>query len=337
MYRWGLLLGMVWCSLAFGFSDAHTKGDYCKRALSEAPPKTFRIVTFNTKDLHINIENNKISNSRNRVDKFHRYPKTLDQVERLADVIKSTDPDIAVLQEVDSANELHFLNSNYFNNRYDVYFMDGNDTRGFEIAFLVRRGMPINIEIETHKHMRWVDPNTNHELPMFSRDAPAFIVRKNGEERPLFVLMGHHAKSKAGNKDDFEGIRMRTAQHEALAGLVTKYQNKFGADVPIMIAGDYNTDIHDAPETQSIRQVMTDAFDMAQKKLRDDDRVTHTTFAQDRRGKYAQLDGIMISKGSRIKVLRSGVRRDVSKLARSFKERDKQISDHFLVYADIEL
>ncbi|OFZ14490.1 MAG: hypothetical protein A2Z20_00685 [Bdellovibrionales bacterium RBG_16_40_8] len=317
---------ILWASISRG-----EEVSLCTRALTEAPPSVFRIVTFNTQNLHFGDH-----------EKSHHEQRTTEEIKKLADAISTVDPDIAVLQEVDSANEPQYLNNNFFRDRYDVIFKGGNDPGGFEIALLVRKGRAIKYEVETHKHMKWTDPVTSKEIPLFSRDAPALIVYKDadteGINRPLFVIIGHHAKSKRSNRHDFEGARLRTAQHEAIAKLVLDYKSRFGSDLPVILAGDFNTEVNSAPETESIRQVMTDSFDIINEPLSKNDRVTHTTFKENsREGSYKQLDGILISNNSRVKVLYAGVRRDVSKLAKSYEERDHQISDHFLIYADISV
>jgi endonuclease/exonuclease/phosphatase family metal-dependent hydrolase len=339
MRGWGLLASILWVSVSWGAKDYTPQSDICKNALLGSAPKKLRIVTFNTQNLHINIEIDKMKGyvPADSNDNTHHYPKTPKQIDRLAEIIKTTNPDIAVLQEVDSINELLYLNSNYFNDQYDVVLKNGNDKRGFEIGFLVKKGIGINFEFESHVDMKWVDPETNRKLALFSRDAPALVIRRDGEKNPLLVVIGHHAKSKAGNKRDFEGRRLRTAQHDALHDLVKKYQSRFGPNTPVIVAGDYNTDIHAAEETKKLRTVMTDAFDLQPRKMTEDERVTHTTFIDNPKGDYHQLDGILISTGARVKVLEAAVRRDTKRLATTFDERDRQISDHFLVYADIEI
>lgn len=344
----------LWGIWGWAGQAAYSHGDYCIRALSDPAPKVFRVVTFNTQNLHIKLR----AQQTDYVDSFHRlsrrdftdtryeeleadknarHAKSRDQIERLANAILDVDPDIAVLQEVDSMRELHHLNRHYFSDRYHTFLQDGNDRRGFEIGFFVRKDIDLDIEYVSHKELRWVDPVTNVEQPLFSRDAPALILRKQGQEQPMMIIIGHHAKSKAPNQFEPDGARLRTAQHNALAALVTDFQDRFGDHVPIVVAGDYNTDIHKADETESLRSIMHDVFDMSGRPLTEYERITHSTFVESKTGSYGQYDGILVSRAAPIRIQRAGVQRDVERLARSQKERNKQISDHFLVYADIEL
>lgn len=295
-------------------------------------PRTLRFATFNTQNLHIKIEENVGRRSRGE----DHVSKTFEQIRRLAAAIRSAQADILVLQEVHSVEDLKLLNEHHFDGAYRIVFHRGNDRRGYEIAFLIRKSLPIKFEYESHRDVQWRDPKTGKTIPVFSRDAPAIILMRPGMESPHAILIGHHAKSRVGNRFDHEGVRMRTAQHEALSDIVRKYQAKYGPVAPILVAGDFNTDIHSSEDTEAIRSVATDTFDLSPYPLKAEERCTHTTFAENHYGEHCQLDGILVANGSKLKVLRAGVRRDYPRLPRTPRERDRQASDHLLVYADIE-
>jgi endonuclease/exonuclease/phosphatase family metal-dependent hydrolase len=285
----------------------------CARLLTDAPPKVFRLASYNAKDLE--------------------RGKPREQITRVVENLRAIDPDVAVIQEVQSYEMLLEFNRKYFDGRYDVILRRGNDIRGIDIAFLVRKGMNVDLEIETHANEMWRDPSDRQMKKLFSRDAPVIIVKKRGEARPLFAVIGNHAKAIG----DDHSYMLRSEQYRRLAQIVSKYQRRYGVETPIILAGDFNTPIHRSVEVEPVLNLMTDAFDEMGVSLNSPARITHTYIPGRGPTDYTQMDGFLISNGSRAKVIKVDVLRDFTILPVTKAERAQQGSDHFPVYVDIEL
>lgn len=260
-----------------------------------------------------------------------------------ADIITEQNPDIVVMQEVSSEESLQEFNRSYLNDAYQVFFAGGNDSRGFEIAMLVKKGLnkDFSLEYRSHKHQQFFDQITGVEMPIFSRDAPTLIVKSRESGETKLVLLGVHAKSKRPRDGDPESRWLRTQQMGHLKKLVEGFQTEFGQSTPILLAGDFNTGIHDSPETTEILQIMTDVFDLLARPPPGDDRFTHSFHPRGGKPSYNQIDGILIVKTPKAQIQNANVIRykdrngNARPLARNFKDRSTQPSDHFPLVADI--
>jgi endonuclease/exonuclease/phosphatase family metal-dependent hydrolase len=327
----GILLAIMFPVLSW----ARPAVDNCQRLLGEAPPEVYRVVTFNTLNLYYELLDKEGREQKPAGTDWRQKPEH--QIQQLGQAMRGLDADIIVLQEVESMNDLLKINREELGGRYDAILKVGNDARGIDIGFLIRKDMPIEIEFETHKDMTWVDPIDGREKPVFSRDAPALIVRKKGETKPQMILIGHHAKSRGDRGGDPQSFILRAAQYDRLEKIIKGYQERFGKDVPVILAGDFNTGIHDSIETVPVRDIMDDSLDMQPHDLSDEERVTHSYFPRRGRPDHKQIDGILITKGSQVEVLRSGVVQDDRGLPRNHRQRQSQASDHYPVYADIKV
>lgn len=202
-------------------------------------------------------------------------PKPEEQVQQLRNILNEVSPDIAVLTEVESLAALKTLSSEVAS-PYKSFLVEGNDMRGIDIGFMIKSDLPIKGEVISHKDREWKDPVTRRKTPLFSRDLPVLLLRKDNETKPFLMVFGMHAISMRGRPGDFESTRLRTAQFDGALNIIAEYREKFGADVPVVLAGDFNSSVMFAPEFESIRQTLASAFDLAQKTIPRAARVTHT-------------------------------------------------------------
>lgn len=272
--------------------------------------------------------------------------KSPSQLMESARAILDIDPDIVVLQEVENIAVLGKLNSEYLNDEYLPFLIEGNDERGIDIGFLVKKDLPFNIEHRTHKTETWKDP-LSHGMTktLFSRDLPALIVRAEGREKPLFVLFGTHFKSKRTvSPKDPESHILRKAQVDRTAEIVKRYRQELGQNVPILLAGDFNGSLHSEDTFDSLWKTagLADTFDLLSRPPPPLERVTHTFHALNGENVYDQIDAILVSAGLRASVKDARVYRyedgqgTPKRLPESYQERETNPSDHYPVEVTLD-
>jgi hypothetical protein len=264
--------------------------------------------------------------------------KPVEELEGIATAIVDSDPDFIVMEEVEGVEAIQRFSEDHLDNRYQAYLVEGNDERGIQIGFLVKRDLPLDITLETHKDATWVDPDDRQTKKLFSRDAPAMMIRRKGESanaKPALIFIGNHGKSQRDRGNDKGSVELRTAQYEEMGRIIDGYQAQYGKDVPIMIGGDFNIDVRNAPDVQAVRDRMKDPFDI--KGIRGEERMTHTFHPRGGRSSYSQLDAIFVCPAlarsvEDIRVYRyKDDRGNTKPLPKSYEERARNPSDHFPV------
>jgi len=254
-------------------------------------------------------------------------------------IILENDLDIVTLAEVENISALRAFNDRFLEGKYRVYLIEGNDERGIDIAFLVKKDLPFQIEQRSHKEETWVDPVLGGgPRTLFSRDLTSLIVRVPGKVQPLFVLFGTHYKSKRDRDErDPESVIMRTAQVQRTAEIMARYRDEFSEDVPMMIAGDFNGAVGEEAIYTPLFEAagLTDSFDASPNPASKEDRITHSYHPRGGPAHYAQMDAVLVSKSLRgavqsVKVYRyrnpDGAVRPIPK---TYEERERNPSDHF--------
>lgn len=183
-------------------------------------------------------------------------------------------PDFIVCPEVENleaANQL--LNGGPMWGRYHVFLNRGNDSRGFDIAFGVRSDLDIEVEMETHKDLTWLDPVENSWQKLFSRDIPVLVVRDRPTRKVVLLVFGMHDKSKRDRPGDEQSRIFSRAQQEAKVLITEQYKQRFGSHIPMMWMGDVNrnaarreagrTSGEFDPELTPFLDTGFDAFDLA--------------------------------------------------------------------------
>jgi predicted Rossmann-fold nucleotide-binding protein len=261
-------------------------------------------------------------------------------------IILENDLDILTLAEVEDIQALEDFNTRFLEGKYRTFLIEGNDERGIDIAFLVKKDMPLEIEQRSHKEETWVDPVLGGgPKPLFSRDLTSLVVRAPGKPQPLFVLFGTHYKSKRDRDGrDPESVIMRTAQVQRTAEVMDRYRKEFGADVPMMIAGDFNGDVAAEAAYKPLFDAagLADSFDAAPVPSSSEERVTHTYHPRGEPAHYAQMDAVLVSQSLRgavqsAKVYRyknpDGTERPIPK---TYEERELNPSDHFPLFVTLD-
>lgn len=285
-----------------------------------------KVVTWNLLNFRIgeaeNVQNanqlsevlsQKYKNVRSLKPKKNGFDKSELDLEKIEQVFKDLNADIYVFQEVLGIRSLKFFVKKYLNDEYDVHLEKGNDERGIQIAFAVKKSLQVDVELQSHKHLRWDHSKGpyNRDTPVFSRDLPALFIRqKDGSNarasaEPDLVILGTHFKSKRETEGDHESTIWRTYQAEVSAKIVSELNERFNKKVPIMLTGDFNTDVMKAPETATLRGAMKDSLDLMGDKLTADDKVTHTFHPHKGRTHATQTDAQFMNEALASRIVNS--------------------------------
>lgn len=283
-------------------------------------------------------------------------PKTDHHVHELRKIIDEIDPDVAVLTEVESLEALNKM-AERLKSPYRGYLVHGNDVRDIDIGLIVKSDLNVSVEVQSHKEHIWIDPESGRRSPLFTRDLPVFLLRRQNEDKPFLIVFGMHAISRRGRVGDPHSNLLRTAQFDKAAQIIKEYQRHFGSQTPMMIAGDFNTDVQLAPEMQSLKDISGSAFDMAVKTIPKAARITHTfhekirtptspediDFNEVELNHMMQLDDIRFLEPLNSTVLSARVHRytddegRVLPFALSWEERQQQTSDHLPVVVEVSV
>ncbi|MDI7863652.1 endonuclease/exonuclease/phosphatase family protein [Rhizobiaceae bacterium n13] len=175
--------------------------------------------------------------------------------------IAETDADIICLQEVDSMEALQAFEYGYLfrmvgSGYRNKYLIEGNDTRGIDVAVMMRDqtrdGEPIElVDIRSHAALSYRDldlftpelATTNQpDDRILKRDCLEVDVRIGGKPLTLYVV---HLKSMGGPRDGQEGrqvtMPVRAAETKAVRHII---ERRFGAgnsaNASFAICGDFN-------------------------------------------------------------------------------------------------
>lgn len=269
--------------------------------------------------------------------------------EAVAKEILARDADFLFLEEVEGFPPLVEFNKDYLKGAFRPLMIRGNDSRGIEIAILVKKDFPFDVDILSHANVMHNDPVTAATEPLFSRDAPVVLLRPRGaqeSERPVLALVGTHLKSQRDAPGDPGSVKMRTHQAEGVLRLLKGLQEKY-ADLPVIMAGDFNTDVRTAPELKPLWEAgMKDSFALGEKPIPEKFRVTQTYHPKpDPQGPElpavnSQLDAILLNKSAVdldiVEDTRIVVHLDENgkprPLPNTFHERSMNPSDHHMVF-----
>jgi hypothetical protein len=259
-------------------------------------------------------------------------PKSAQHQREEARAIRESGFDIVVVQEMEQIETLESVAHTYLRDESRAVMIRGNDRRALDVGFLVKRDLPLEFELRTHRDERW----PGHDVPLFSRDLPVLLARVSGQSRPIFALLGTHYKSKRDSLGDLESVQWRTVQVERTTEILSELEQEFGRQLPLILAGDFNGNLHRESAFESLRRTaMADAFDLVKKPLTDRARATHIYFPDDHQVDPDQLDAILVSEN-----LHSAVRHafvyhyrfpdgTFKPMPRNMRERRKNPSDHF--------
>ncbi|MCF3640528.1 endonuclease/exonuclease/phosphatase family protein [Rhizobium sp. TRM95111] len=239
---------------------------------------TLRIATFNVENLLTRFDftgfRNQVRQDRvlrlfdirneaeyQRLEEARTIALTDDARQHSALAIADADADILCLQEVDNLESLRAFEYGYLfkmvgSGYRQHYLIEGNDTRGIDVAVLMREetrdGQKIEcVDVRSHAGITYRDfglftsdlaPSLNQDDRIFKRDCLELDLRIGNRPVTLYVV---HFKSMGPGRDDLDGraatMPIRVAEAKAVRRII---ENRFGAghtaNKSFVICGDFN-------------------------------------------------------------------------------------------------
>jgi exonuclease III len=179
--------------------------------------------------------------------------KPLEKAKSLAQIILEQAPDILILSEVGGFESLKNFNRLFLRELYSPALIEGNSDRNIDVGYLVKkttsyyfdlisnRNRPIGF-LYPHERENLDDPTSGKiQSHKFSRDVAELHLFKSDREKPFFVFLATHLKSRLDpNGFDPQGAQRREAELRTLIEIYQELETKFSGQVPIVIAGDFN-------------------------------------------------------------------------------------------------
>lgn len=270
--------------------------------------------------------------------------KSQANVEGVAKAILDNQFDILVVEEVESLETLKKLNKYYLKNQYEAFLIEGNDERGIDVGYFVKKDLPFYVEEKSHKTETWQDPTKpNKKSILFSRDLPELHIKADAKSEPLLVLFGTHFKSKIDRDGDPESRILRKAQVERSVEIIHQVESTLGKSSGILFAGDFNGKVHAESEFDALKSTdLTDAFDVVSPALSETARITHTYHPKGEPTEKTQLDAVYVNKAMASAVQSASVYRykdakgKTLPIPNTYDERKRNPSDHFPVVVNLE-
>ncbi len=316
------------------------------RAIGEV--KTLRMMTWNSLNFYTFVGSKKLEGGT-----FRQYsdarPKPAYQTRWMVETIRDANPDIILVEEIETLGILERFNREFLNGEYLVIEFPGNDERGIRVGALIKRDLPFNYEIETYAGAKWDDPVTRRSESLFAREFPIITVRPYGSapgtpNNVLFYLAGTHSKSQRDRDGDIESKIWRNAQHKRMAEILIERGQRHGGTAPVIMGGDFNHDLAD-PVNRQVNALLTEAHLLDTLTLRGETglaRTTHTYFPDGAPTHYSQLDAFLVSPDLAEFVVDSYVVRyrnkngTIMNLPTTKAERRVLPSDHYPVFMKLD-
>ncbi len=289
-------------------------------------PDQLKIVSQNFENLGQFKEFSRIKQLVNGVLTQVKVEKTIErsygQNLRMAARLKAQDPDIIIGMEVKDIESGQKFAQEFLDDKYQAILIEGNDQRGIDVCFFVKRTLNLDFEVESHKKYSLTnDPND----PVFSRDLPVLYVRQAGASKssqPLMAVFASHLKSQLGankkNGIDKTAIK-RTEQVEASLQIMTEIKKKYPG-IPMVMGGDFNNDVRMAREFEGLYAWgLADALDFDRNPIPKAARNTHYFFKLDGETPdpsdsvlvSSQIDGMFVNSEFSKYILQAGIQRDL--------------------------
>lgn len=185
------------------------------------------------------------------------YETTNVQRNNTALAIEDSAPDILAVQEVENLDTLRNFNDEFLNQYFQqIFLLDGNDSRGINVGFMIRKGLEIEVlSIRTHMDEAEVGETVIRRSggiangTLFSRDCLELDVQLKGSEKILTFLV-NHLKSQAGEDKSIDKRRRQANRVTELA------QKAFDERKYPIVLGDLNTDAQRNKQDDSLKKLL---------------------------------------------------------------------------------
>ena len=283
-----------------------------------------------------------------REGRIKPYEIAVVQRKTTAYAILGTNTDILAVQEVENMSTLRIFNHIYLKNYFErIISIDGNDNRGIDVGFLIRRGFECEItDVRNHADEAigggWLPKSSrldtkNLGKAIFSRDCLEVDIKI---EHKVYTFLVNHFKAQDGKSSS---TQKRINQAKRVKELTKKAIDD--GKIPIVM-GDLNIDVKQKNYDGSLDLIYntTMLYDPLKYMVTAEDFWTH--YYSPGSGKVSRLDYILVDKKLKSKVksvdiFRMGLTPSCKKYTgprlESMKGNDLEASDHCPTSVVLEL
>ncbi|WP_291516049.1 hypothetical protein [Bdellovibrio sp. ArHS] len=182
--------------------------------------------------------------------------KSLKKTGDIAKALKEINADIVMLCEVGGFESLKNFNHLFMDDAYSPCLIEGNSERNIDVGFLIRKNSPFYFDLQSNKNrpINYLYPHERQSLQSgypvkggkvttshrFSRDVAELRLFKTDKEKPFFIILLSHLKSRLDpERIDPNGFERRQAELRTLLEIYRELETVH-PDVPILMAGDFN-------------------------------------------------------------------------------------------------
>ncbi len=212
----------------------------------------------------------------------------------LAEAIARNNPDILLLQEANSAEQLRYFVKTYLANRYTVLSSEIGK-RPDTMGILIKRSLPFEADYYSFKDLK-IEEADGRMVSGFVRDTPIIALKKKGESDALLVIGNIHFKSL---RDYSNALKRRRLERKAFAQVLDFVEEKFirtkgqGPETPVIFMGDFNAPLNKTLTALSLLFPSDKIFPYGYLPKKNPD-----TFSGDkallRNGPFKECDGVML-------------------------------------------
>lgn len=278
---------------------------------TEKPLQQLTLCVLNTENLFISLEHHDGSDFSDysesewrklALPQLRHKQKPLNKLWGLTNAINDIQPDILMLIEVGGQESLEHFNRYFLKENYLVHFIETNSNRCIDLAFLVKKNIPLSAKTVSNRNTRLrISTHGDHHSPKrFSRDAAELHLFKDSQLKLILLLT--HLKSKISTEKDFQGRDLRRAEAEALISVYHRISQQH-PNVPVVVGGDFNADL-ESPELEIIRTSnLTDFHEILESSL--EDRISFVHFDHLGQPKPQILDYLLVSPQIKNKIVKN--------------------------------
>lgn len=283
-------------------------------------PNTMRVAQINAENLFLFFDEELPPNWRmlsekewQKLSQASVSNKPLRKALWLAEGLLEIDADVILVNEVGGLESLTNFARYFLNDSYRPYVIEGNSDRGIDIGYLIKKTMPHNFELHTHKNrpLNFLYPHEIESNKHFAESAPEKVIKSHyfsrdcaelrvfnpGEKTPSLIFLLVHLKSKLDPDGiDPQGRDRRAAELKTLTGIYQELRNEF-PQIPIIVGGDFNGIVHrERGESEFLPLFATDLEDVFSILGRDvTEAMTQIQFNRMGQSVYLQIDYLMVS------------------------------------------
>lgn len=260
--------------------------------------------------------------------------------DRIVQAINRERLDVLFLSEVNDIESLREL-ARQTGAVFEPLLVEGNDISKNNIAVLVRKSLPFELKLQSHRGLK--HQVAGEWVPLHTRDLILLSLYHPGDPRPVLSMVNSHFKANKPHKGEFFPEK-REAQELSALEVMAEHSDLESPRARIIL-GDFNSDVRRTTEFVHFKnsgyQEALEVLGIPMEK-----RTTHTGFPGNGQEPFrTQPDGIFLSREIvRRNALTSGyvvADRDHNGVAlgkaHNIETRNQRQSDHAMIVVEVDI